>query len=61
METFAVIDIESNIVVNKILAENKELAEQVVNEETPDKYICIQYTDPSIGDSWNGTDFIKSE
>jgi hypothetical protein len=61
MKTFAVIDIESNIVVNKILAESKEFAEQVVNSETPNKHICIEYIYPEIGDSWNGNTFIKSE
>ena len=52
MATFAVMN--SNIVENIIVADTKEIAEQVVGNE------CIEYTDSNparIGWTWDGTKF----
>jgi hypothetical protein len=54
MKKFAVI--QNNIVLNIILADSKEIAEQVTDLE------CIEYTDESpakINDTWDGTNFIS--
>jgi hypothetical protein len=68
MKTFAVIENEN--VINKIVADTKESAEQALNQITledgsisyldPYQYTCIEYVVPEIGDSWNGTEFIKN-
>ena len=54
MKKFAVI--QNNIVLNVILADSKEIAEQVTD------LTCIEYTDENpakINDTWDGTNFIS--
>ena len=61
MKNFAVIDNETNRVVNKILAETQEIADQsTINEESSSSYTCVEYVVVEIDDLWNGTTFTKS-
>jgi len=55
MPNFAVI--ESNIVINTIVADNLEIAETVTGKK------CIDITETFFGidDIWNGTQLIKKE
>jgi hypothetical protein len=51
MNNYAVII--GNLVTNIIVADSKEIAEEVT------KSTCIQYIDNvNIGDIWNGTEFV---
>jgi hypothetical protein len=54
MKKFAVL--QNNIVVNIILANSKEIAEEVTSLE------CIEYTDENpalVNDTWDGTNFVS--
>jgi len=55
MPNFAVVD--SNYVSNVIVADSQEVAEAISGRQ------CIDITgiEVGIGDSWNGTQFIKKE
>jgi hypothetical protein len=53
---FAVI--ENNVVTNVIVADTKEIAEEVLGK------VCIEYTDTNpagIGWTWDGSKFTKPE
>jgi hypothetical protein len=53
MATFAVI--ENELVVNNILADTKQIAEEITG------LLCIENEDGlgNIGDTWDGTNFVK--
>ena len=53
MATFAVI--ENGLVVNNILADTKQVAEEITG------LLCIENANGigGIGDTWNGSNFIK--
>lgn len=52
MYLFSVLD-ENNIVTNNIVADSKEIAEQLTGQT------CIEFFQPEIGDKYENNRFVK--